>query len=76
MRATSTCSAPPTTPKTLTTMEQNTETYYLDTGSSTVWFNVTDGSVTLRGHATPVPYDKFITFLQTAKELGLKAGRL
>lgn len=57
-------------------MEQNTETYYLDTGSSKVWFNVADGSVTLHGQATPVPYDKFITFLQTARELGLKAGRL
>lgn len=53
-----------------------TDVYWLDTGQGCVWFNVTDGVVENRQGRTAVPFDKFITFLQTAQELGMKSGKL
>lgn len=52
-------------------MEQ--KTYYLDT---TVHFNVIGSETVCRNTTSRVSEDKLITFLQTAKELGLKAGSL
>ena len=52
------------------------ETFYIDIGTSRLWFNVIDGVVCNHATPTPVPYDKFITFIQTARELGLKTGKL
>lgn len=55
-------------------MEQ--KTYYLDTGNDCVYFNVIDCETVCRDTTSRVSEDKLITFLQTAKELGLKAGSL
>lgn len=52
------------------------EIYFIDTGRSRVYFNVTDGVVSCHDKSTPVSYDKFITFIQTARELGLMAGKI
>ena len=57
-----------------TTMEQ--KTYFLDTGNDRVYFNVIGSETVCRGITSRVSEDKLITFLQTAKELGLKAGSL
>lgn len=59
-----------------TTSKPTTDVYWLDTGQVCVWFNVTDGVVENRQGRTAVPFDKFITFLQTAQELGMKSGKL
>ena len=58
------------------TSKPNADIYWLDTGSGRVWFKVTDGVVENRQGRTAVPFDKFITFLQTAQELGMKSGKL
>lgn len=55
-------------------MEQ--KTYYLDTGNDRVYFNVIDCETVCRDTTSRVSEDKLITFLQTAKELELKAGSL
>ncbi|WP_370790326.1 hypothetical protein [Leyella stercorea] len=55
-------------------MEQ--KTYYLDTGNDRVYFNVIGCETVCRDTTSRVSEDKLITFLQTAKELGLKAGSL
>lgn len=55
-------------------MEQ--KTYYLDTGNDRVYFNVIDCETVCRNTTSRVSEDKLITFPQTAKELGLKAGSL
>lgn len=55
-------------------MEQ--KTYYLDTGNDRVYFNVIDCETVCRDTTSRVSEDKLITFLQTAQELGLKAGSL
>lgn len=55
-------------------MEQ--KTYYLDTGNDRVYFNVIGSETVCRDTTSRVSEDKLITFLQTAQELGLKAGSL
>ena len=55
-------------------MEQ--KTYYLDTGNDRVYFNGIGSETVCRTTTSRVSEDKLITFLQTAKELGLKAGSL
>lgn len=58
-------------------MEQTKhDIYWLDTGQGRTWFHVADGVVESKQGRTAVPFDKFITFLQTARELGLKSGKL
>lgn len=52
------------------------KTYYLDTGNDRVYFNVIGSETVCRNTTSRVSEDKLITFLQTAKELGLKAGSL
>ena len=54
----------------------NRKTYYLDTGNDRVYFNVIGSETVCRNTTSRVSEDKLITFLQTAKELGLKAGSL
>ena len=53
-----------------------TDTYYLDTGNDRVYFNVTDGTIEVRGVTPKVPTTKLIDFLAIARELGFKAGIL
>lgn len=52
------------------------ETFYIDTGNDRVYFNVIDGTIVCRDKTSAVPYKKLITFLQTAKELGMKVGKI
>lgn len=52
------------------------ETFYLDTGNDRVYFNVIDGTIVCHGKTSAVPYGKLITFIQTARELGLAAGKI
>lgn len=62
-----------------TTKQQNDmeqKTYYLDTGNDRIYFNVIGCETVCRDTTSRVSEDKLITFLQTAKELGLKAGSL
>ncbi len=53
-----------------------TETYYMMTGQSTLYFQVADGVVSRAGQASRVPYDKFIEFLHVAELLGMHTGKL
>lgn len=55
-------------------MEQ--EIFYLDTGNDRIYFNVIDGTIVCHDKTSAVPYEKLITFLQTAKELGMKVGKI
>lgn len=55
-------------------MEQ--KTYYLDIGNDRIYFNVIGSETVCRNTTSRVSEDKLITFLQTAKELGFKAGSL
>lgn len=52
------------------------KTFYLDTGNDRVYFNITGDVITCKSNVSHVLYDKFITFLHTARELGLKTGEL
>ncbi len=53
-----------------------TETYYVMTGQSTLYFQVTDGVVMHGRKPTQVPFDKFIEFLHVAELLGMHTGKL
>lgn len=53
-----------------------TKTFYLDTGNDRLYFNIIGDVITCNSHVSHVPLDKLITFLHTARELGLKAGEL
>lgn len=52
------------------------ETYYIDFGGGTTYFHVVDGIVICHDKNTNVPYDKLLSFIAVAKELGMKAGKL
>ncbi len=53
-----------------------TETYYVMTGQSTLYFQVEDGVVMRAGNRTQMPFGKFIDFLHMAETLGLHTGKL
>lgn len=56
----------------------NNNTYYhLDTGNSTVYFKVlSDTEIVCNDKKVIIPIDKFLDFIHTANELGLKAGKV
>lgn len=57
-------------------MEQIT-TYYVDFGVGTVYFQaIDDNTIVCHDKQVTMPLQRFIDFINTAKELGLKAGKL
>lgn len=56
----------------------NIDAYYrLDTGDSAVYFKVlSDTEIACGGKTVTMPIGKFLDFIHTANELGLKAGRV
>ncbi len=57
-------------------METNRETYFVDFGQGSVYYQVVDRAIFADGKRSAVSIDKFLDFIATAKELGHKAGRL
>lgn len=57
-------------------METIKETYYVDFGQGSVYYQVVDGAVICHDKKSPISLNKFLDFIATAKELGHKAGRL
>ena len=54
----------------------NVETFYIDTGSSTLYFQTTENTVTIKDRTITLSRHSFLLFLATAKELGFKTGKI
>ncbi len=54
----------------------NMESFYIDFGTSRVWFKADETGVTTCGRRTRLSADKLSEFIAIAKVLGFKAGRL
>lgn len=54
----------------------NMESFYIDFGTSRVWFQADETGVTTCGRRTRLSTDKLSEFIAIAKVLGFKAGRL
>lgn len=55
----------------------NDEVYFLDTGKNKVYFNIlSDTKISCNHRIYTMPIEKFIDFIHTANELGLKAGKM
>lgn len=54
----------------------NVETYYIDTGASTLYFQTTENTVTVKDRTITLSRHSFLLFLATAKELGFKTGKI
>lgn len=52
------------------------ETFYIDTGSSTLYFQTTENTVTIKDRTITLSRHSFLLFLATAKELGFKTGKI
>ncbi len=52
------------------------ESFYIDFGTSRVWFQADETGVTTCGRRTRLSTDKLSEFIAIAKVLGFKAGRL
>lgn len=58
-------------------MEETQIYYYIDFGGGTTYFKVIDSNtVVCHDRAVTMPLQRFIDFINTAKELGLNAGKL
>ena len=54
----------------------NVETFYIDTGSSTLYFQTTENTVTIKDRTITLSRHSFLLFLATAKKLGFKTGKI
>ena len=53
------------------------ETYWLDLGTTKVYYHVTgDNTVAVRGKSITISRQRLLDFLATARELGHKTGKL
>lgn len=52
------------------------ETFYIDTGSSTLYFQTTENTVTIKDRTITLSRHSILLFLATAKELGFKTGKI
>lgn len=60
-----------------TIMEQTNTIYYINFGGGTIYFKVVDNNtIVCYDKSITMPLQRFIDFINTAKELGLKAGIL
>lgn len=57
-------------------METTNETYFVNFGGGTVYYQVIDGRVYSKDRLTNITIQQFLDYIAAAKELGHKAGRI
>ena len=62
--------------KAMVAQTSNVETFYIDTGASTLYFQTIENTVTIKDRTITLSRHSFLLFLATAKELGFKTGKI